>query len=487
MRGRQVVPGNRAGTGTGFGAAVLCLLLALGLAAAGRAQTPPAPTPAPSAPAPTTYAEVQLEGRTLFEVAATDGVGATERADRIERRLRNLIQREAVVRPFGRDDIRRSPDGNWRIFLGGELIMEVTPEDAEDVLATPEELALLWGQEMAGAVAEARTTRENPLQGIGILIRNSVRDLFVSTVTWLPRLASAVILAAIFWLLAKLAAWLVCVVANRTRLDPNLRQLARAVAFYGLWGVGAVAILATFGFETGGIVAALGISGFILGFAFKDILSHFLAGLMLLLGRQFRIGDQIIVKEQEGTVERIELRALHLRTYDNRLVIIPNAEVFNSIITSNTASPYRRREFVVGIGFGDDIGRALQLALETVRGTPGVMTEPEPDVLVDELAASTVNLRVRFFMNSLRADYLKVGSECMRRVKEAFDREGISMPTEIFTLVLDNAGEAAAQVKGVLGDGQPDSEVRVPEEAGDGDMIHARSPDERRDRQDRAA
>ncbi len=432
---------------------LLGLLLIFGVPAFGQAPVPPAPASRPPTATPTTFAGVQLEGRTLFEVAATEGVTAAERAERIERRLQNLVQREAPVRPFGRDDIRRSADGDWQIFLGGELIMEVTPEDAQDVLATPEELALLWGQELAGAVAEARTTRENPLQGIGILIRNSVRDLVVSTVTWLPRLASALILAVIFWLLAKLAAWVVCVVANRTRLDPNLRQLARAVAFYGLWAVGAVAILATFGFETGGIVAALGISGFILGFAFKDILSHFLAGLMLLLGRQFRIGDQIVVKDQEGTVERIELRALHLRTYDNRLVIIPNAEVFNSIITSNTASPYRRREFVVGIGFEDDIGRALQVALEAVRGTPGVMTEPEPDVLVDELAPSTVNLRVRFFMNSLRADYLKVGSECMRRVKEAFDREGISMPTEIFTLVFDNAAEAADEVKGVLAGG----------------------------------
>jgi small-conductance mechanosensitive channel len=134
---------------------------------------------------------------------------------------------------------------------------------------------------------------------------------------------------------------------------------------------------------------------------------------------------------------------MHLRTYDNRLVLIPNAEVFTSVITSNTASPHRRREFVVGIGYEQDIRRATRIALEAVRATPGVMEDPAPDVLVDELAPSTVNLRVRFFMNSLRADYLRVGSDCMRQVKEAFDDAGVSMPTEIHTLIWSNPEEGA--------------------------------------------
>ena len=183
---------------------------------------------------------------------------------------------------------------------------------------------------------------------------------------------------------------------------------------------------------------------------------------MLLVGRQFRIGDEIVVKEFEGTVERIELRALHLRTYDNRLVMIPNAEVFTSVVVSNTASPYRRRDFTVGIGYDADIEKAQRIALDTVRETPGVLTDAAADVLVEELAPSTVNLRVRFYMNSLRVDYLRVGSDCIRRVKEAFDREGISMPTEIQTIAIQNLEElehtgerllAAASRQAVEGNG----------------------------------
>jgi small-conductance mechanosensitive channel len=202
--------------------------------------------------------------------------------------------------------------------------------------------------------------------------------------------------------------------------------------------------------ESGSIAAAIGISGFVLGFAFKDILSHFLAGLMLLIGGKFRIGDQIVVREFEGTVERSELRALQLRTYDNRVVVIPNADVFTSAVTSNTASPHRRRAFTVGIGYDDDIDRAQRVALETVCATPGVLEEPNPDVTVDELAPSTVNLRVRFSVNSLRADYVSVGGECMKRVKLAFDREGISMPTNIQTVVIKNLDERLARLEEIL-------------------------------------
>ena len=378
-------------------AATLLALLILGSGALAMAQDRLPDTSA------RTYAPVQVDGRTLFEVTGNGKLSAMERADRINRRLQNLITRPAPVPPFTPESARER-EGEWLITLGGEPIAQVTPADAEDTLAEPRELALLWGGRLGRAVEDARATRANPFRGAGILIRNAFRDLVVSALTWLPRLAGALVLAIFFSFLARFTTWSVRTVADRTAMDGNLRQLLRAMSFYGTWLIGAAFILSTLGFQSGSIVTALGVSGFVLGFAFKDILSHFLAGLMLLTGRQFRIGDQIMVKEFEGTVERIELRALHLRTYDNRLVIIPNAEVFTSAVTSNTASPHRRRDFLVGIGYEASIDKARKIALETVSNTPGILTEPVPDVLVDELAASTIDLRVRFYTSSLRSD-----------------------------------------------------------------------------------
>jgi len=391
------------------------------------------------------YSPVKVEGRKLFEIMGTRGLSAAERADKVNRRLGNLISRSEAVRPFNKQDIV-TRDNETIITLGGEPIVSVTDADEQDTLSTRDELALLWGGKMANAIVDARASRSNPLKGAGILISNSFSDLLVSILQWLPRLGGAIVLAIVFWLLALFNRWAVKSVISRTRFDSNMLQLSRALAFYGTWAVGMIAILSTLGLEGGSIATTLGISGFVLGFAFKDILSHFFAGLMLLLGRQFHIGDQIVVKEFEGTVERIELRALYLRTYDHRLVIIPNGDVFTSAVTSNTASPYRRSEIMVGIGYDDDIDNATAIALETVKGIEGVAETPPPDVLVDELAASTVNLKIRFYANSQRADYLRVSSECRRQIKQAFDREQISMPTDIQTIVIQNLEEFDARL-----------------------------------------
>jgi small conductance mechanosensitive channel len=398
----------------------------------------------------TEYADVRVEGRKLFEVIGVNGLTSVQRAARINRRLENLIGRSQSVRPFNQRDLV-SRSNETLITLGDQPILSVMETDAREALLTRNELALLWGGKMALAVADARATRANPLRGAGILIRNSFHDLLTSTLRWLPRLASAIVLWLLFWGLARLIRWGVQGVSNRLRLEANLQQLLRAAAYYSAWAIGVIAILSTLGMESGSIATALGISGFVLGFAFKDILSHFFAGMMLLTGRQFRIGDQIVAKDFEGTVERIELRALHLRTYDNRLVIIPNGEVFTSAVISNTASPHRRQEFVVGIGYDDDIKKAQQIALQAVQQVEGVADDPPSDVLVDELAASTVNLRVRFYTRSQRADYLNVGSECMRQVKQSFDREHITMPTDIQTIIVHNLDEITFKVEQATG------------------------------------
>lgn len=405
-----------------------------------------------SSPIDTAYAPIVVNNRRVFDVTDDAGISAVDRADRINRRLQSLVDQQAPVSPFQpRDVLQRN--GQTLVTLGGQLILTVTVADAQDALSSPQKLALVWGAKLSQAVAQARFAHVHPLHGIGILIINSFHDMILSGVAWLPRLAGALLLLGVFALLAKFASWTVRNVGSRTHLDPNLRQLARALAHYGTLAVGLIAALSVLGFQGGSIITAFGISGFVLGFAFKDILSHFLAGLMLLMSRQLRIGDQIIVSNYEGTVEKIELRALFLRTYDNRLVIIPNGDVFTSVVTSNTASPRRRTEFVIAIDYKNDIGKAKNIALEAIRHAPGMQNDPAPDVLVRDFTNSAVNLVVRFHTGSLRAEYLKVSSECMERVKSAFDRQNIvlagSSPTTIeFAGGSDLAG-VARQIAGV--------------------------------------
>ncbi|MCC5602338.1 mechanosensitive ion channel family protein [Nostoc favosum] len=182
-------------------------------------------------------------------------------------------------------------------------------------------------------------------------------------------------------------------------------------------------------FQAGDLVQLLGISGVAIGFAFRDILQNFLAGILILLTEPFQIDDQIVFKGFEGTVENIETRATTIRTYDGRRIVIPNSELFINSVTVNTAFENRRLEYDVGIGYGDDIDVAKQLMLDAMHSVNEVLKDPAPDVLVMELAESTVNIRVRWWVHPpRRADNLISRDKVITAIKKTLVANGIDLP-----------------------------------------------------------
>lgn len=385
-------------------------------------------------------APVQVNGRVLFQIIGTDSADALRRADKVNRRLEQLIEREEDVPPFEPSDIKKTA-GDITIVLGGEEVLTVTPADSQHYLRTPMELAQEWGGKLSRNVHRERLARSGAVNNILVLMGTAMYDLVKSVIVWLPRLLGAVVLWLVFWGLAHIVRWLTDKATFSRRLDPNLRQLSLAVTFYGVWALGILAILSALGIDGASIAATVGVSGFVLGFAFKDVLSHFFAGLMLLLGRQFSIGGQIIVGDFEGIVEKIDLRALHLRTFDNRLVTIPNGEVFNSAIVSDTYSRYRRRDFTVGISYDDDARQAIELATQAVQGVEGVLIEPPPRAVVTAFGPSAVQLRVLFYTSTVDADPFAIINDCIIRTHESFNKAGITIPLNLHTVDLRHAGE----------------------------------------------
>ncbi|MCC5652570.1 mechanosensitive ion channel family protein [Nostoc sp. XA013] len=182
-------------------------------------------------------------------------------------------------------------------------------------------------------------------------------------------------------------------------------------------------------FRAGDLVQLLGISGVAIGFAFRDILQNFLAGILILLTEPFQIDDQIVFKGFEGTVENIETRATTIRTYDGRRIVIPNSELFTNSVTVNTAFDNRRLEYDVGIGYNDDIDRAKQLMLDAMLSVDEVLKDPAPDVLAMELAESTVNIRVRWWVHPpRRADNLISRDKVIIAIKKKLVANGIDLP-----------------------------------------------------------
>jgi small-conductance mechanosensitive channel len=178
-----------------------------------------------------------------------------------------------------------------------------------------------------------------------------------------------------------------------------------------------------------------------IGFAFKDILQNWLAGLLILLRQPFRQGDQVIIGKYEGTVERIEARATLLKTYDGRRVIIPNSDVYTEAVVVNTAFELRRSEYDVGIGYGDDAEKACTVITEALQAVEGIAREPAPEAIPWELVGSSVNIRVRWWTHPQQSDVVHLRGRVISTVKQALGREGIDLPFPTNVVLLHDQTE----------------------------------------------
>ena len=175
-------------------------------------------------------------------------------------------------------------------------------------------------------------------------------------------------------------------------------------------------------------MSALGIGSVAIGFAFKDIFQNLLSGILILLGEPFKIGDDIIVSGMEGTVEDIQIRATYLRSPDGRRLVIPNATVYTSPITVNTAYQRRRCEFIVGIGYEDDVQKAKDIILQILDKNPTILSQPGFSVNVTALADFSVNLKVQWWVNTTETLTSSSISLVQESVIQAFAEHEISIP-----------------------------------------------------------
>ncbi len=246
----------------------------------------------------------------------------------------------------------------------------------------------------------------------------------------LPTIGFALLVVAVFYWTAKWAR----LGTERLGAQAGLSQSASLVlGRFARWGTISIGLLlamtiAVPSFTAAELIQLLGISSVAIGFAFHNILQNFLAGILLLVSEPFAIGDQIEVSGFEGTVTDIRTRATTLKTYDGRSVVIPNAQLFTDSVTVNTAFEVRRSEHTIGIGYGDDIARAMALILEAMQGVEGVCVEPAPDVLVSGLGDFSVNLQARWWTASRRGDVLGVRSRVIAAIKSRLLENGIDLP-----------------------------------------------------------
>jgi small-conductance mechanosensitive channel len=179
-------------------------------------------------------------------------------------------------------------------------------------------------------------------------------------------------------------------------------------------------VIAVPGFTPGQLVSVLGLSSVAIGFAFRDILQNFLAGILLLLSEPFRIGDQIKSGDFEGTVSNIETRATFIMTYDGRRIVVPNSTLFVNPVTVNTANEKRRLEYDLTLPKETDVARVRRVLLGAIDSLPHVLREPAPDVLLIGFTSKDVTLRLRWWVQPPRHFELQRGLDTvLARVRQA--------------------------------------------------------------------
>ena len=168
------------------------------------------------------------------------------------------------------------------------------------------------------------------------------------------------------------------------------------------------------------------VPSFVAAFAMQSTLSNFAAGLMIMIYRPFDFGNVVTVGGVTGKVQAMNLVSTTLLTGDNQVIVVPNSNVWGSIITNINVSDTRRVDLVFGIGYDDDEEQAARILEQVVAAHPLVLKEPEPVIRLNELADSSVNFICRPWTKT--ADYWTVYWDITRQVKEHFDEAGISIP-----------------------------------------------------------
>lgn len=294
-----------------------------------------------------------------------------------------------------------------------------TPGATNAVTAVTEVAAQLGAQVTDAFSRQTDQGRELVRQALGWLTQNGV--------TFALNALGAVLILAVGGLVVKgLVATLRRALARSKRVDALLRTFLCSIASKTGWTLLAVIALGRLGVDVGPLIASLGVTGVVLGFAFKESLGSLAAGLMIALNHPFKVGDYVIVGGIEGAVAELNMMATVLTTADNKKVTVPNNSVWGSAITNFSALGKRRVDTRVGVAYGSDLAKATQVALDALKKVPGVLQDPAPAVAVACLDDSAVTLNVRPWAKC--EDYWAVYSAAQVAVLEAFAKNGLDVP-----------------------------------------------------------
>ena len=258
---------------------------------------------------------------------------------------------------------------------------------------------------------------------------SSVDNLVKSVIEQLPYIASGIVVLAFFWLLSKVFKSVFWAASNRTKLDNRLRILFSRIIGVAILVLGVFTALTIIvpSFRFGDLIAGLGFTSFIVGFATKDILNNLFSGVLILWKQPFKIGDYIFVKDKQGKVEYIGVRATTLIMDDGEKILMPNGDLYSNPLTIRGAGAERRMKLEISIGYNAEIEQAKSSILKVLRETVGVVDEPNPNVYVTDLASEGVDLSVYFWIKTNENKPMEVFDRVAMGIKRMLSKSNIEI------------------------------------------------------------
>ncbi len=274
------------------------------------------------------------------------------------------------------------------------------------------------------------------------LLLTQLTQIAKSMVAAIPQILIALIIIVLTFLAAKVTSSIMRRVLGKARLRKSLNNLFLLLSSIAVWAFGLMlaALIAFPNLTPTKLLATLGIGSVAIGFAFKDIFENFLAGIIILLRREMRIGDFIECEGIEGKVEDILVRETHIRLTDDQLVIVPNSMMFKNPLRILTDRDQRRTTIICGVAYGEDVDEAREVIRAAVKDCKGVLTDENPiQIFAQEFADSAINFEVTWWTGSSPLDVRQSRDAVVAAVKRALDEAGIEIPFPYRTLTFAEA------------------------------------------------
>ena len=270
------------------------------------------------------------------------------------------------------------------------------------------------------------------------IVYDKVNGWWETAVSMFPNFIVAIIVLVIFYLIAKYIKHLLKKFFQKFYGQSALINLFSNIVYLSVLTAGLFVALDILDLDktVTSMLAGLGILGLALGFAFQEIASNFISGIILSINKPFTIGDIIEVDGNTGTVEFVSLRTTNIRTFQGQKILIPNKTIFQNAITNYTENGKRRVDLEVGVSYGDDLEKVQKVTLEAINSLDDILKEEAVQFFFTDYGDSSINFVVMFWTEYKKkhSEYMEAKHRAIMAINKAFNANDISIPFPIRTL-----------------------------------------------------